>query len=50
MLGDGVCIRPLRKAAFRKQRMYGALRGRDLGHMDWRWDHFRGWGELEGEV
>ena len=48
MLGDGVCIRPLREAAFRKEWMYRALRS--WGHMSWRWDNFGGYRELEGEV
>ena len=38
------------KAGFRKEGNYGALRGRNCGHMGWRRDNFRGWGKLEGEV
>ena len=30
--------------------MYGAMRSRDWGNMGWRRYHFRGRGELEGEV
>ena len=30
--------------------MYGAMRSRDWGNMGWRRYHFRGRGELEGEI
>ena len=40
------------KETIGKEGRYGALglRSRRREHMGWRWDHFRGCGELEGEV
>ena len=49
--GD-LTTRPLREETIRKEGWYGAL-GLGSGsweHMGGRWDHFRCWRELEGEV
>ena len=40
----------MRRAASRKEGGYGVLMSRNWEHMGGRWDHFRCWRELEGEV